>query len=50
MKRVVPDYYKHFQCIASRCRHSCCVGWEVDTSPEALARYVASAGFFSATG
>ena len=39
MKRVVPDYYERFQCIASRCRHSCCMGWEVDVSPEALERY-----------
>lgn len=39
MKKIIPDYYKDFCCIASACRHSCCVGWEVDVDPEALARY-----------
>lgn len=39
MKRIVPDYYADFRCIASRCRHSCCLGWEVDVDPEALERY-----------
>ena len=40
MKPVyVPNYYPSFQCIASACRHSCCVGWEIDVDGEALARY-----------
>ncbi len=40
MKPVyVPNYYASFKCIASACRHSCCVGWEIDVDPEALARY-----------
>ena len=30
MKYIVPDYYKKFNCIADRCRHSCCIGWEID--------------------
>ncbi len=36
---VRPDFYDDFACIASRCRHSCCVGWEIDIDPEALARW-----------
>ena len=26
----VPDYFDEFECIAGRCRHSCCAGWEVE--------------------
>lgn len=40
MKPVyVPNYYAEFHCIASACRHSCCVGWEIDVDEDALARY-----------
>ena len=39
MIRAVPDYYPAFHCIASRCGHSCCIGWEVDVSADALERY-----------
>ena len=46
MKRFVPDWYQDFHCIASQCRHSCCIGWEVDVDPEALARYQAVGGPF----
>lgn len=35
----VPSYYQKFQCIASACRHSCCIGWEIDVDREALTRY-----------
>ena len=27
---VFPNYYKDFSCIADRCKHSCCIGWEID--------------------
>ena len=46
MIRVVPDFYPEFHCIASACRHSCCVGWEVDVDPETLARYRQVPGAF----
>ena len=40
MKPVfVPNYYPEFRCIAAACRHSCCVGWEIDVDGEALDRY-----------
>ena len=35
----VPDYYKDFHCIASRCCHTCCAGWEIDIDEESLERY-----------
>lgn len=30
MKYIVPDYYNRFRCIADKCRHNCCIGWEID--------------------
>ena len=30
MLKVYPDYYKDFSCIAEKCRHNCCIGWEID--------------------
>ena len=39
MLQVFPDYYKDFRCIAGECRHSCCIGWEIDVDEETLAFY-----------
>lgn len=39
MKIVVPDYYKDFHCIADKCRHTCCKGWEIDIDEETFAKY-----------
>ena len=39
MKLYAPIYYKDFKCIADRCRHSCCVSWEIDVDEDALLRY-----------
>ena len=33
---IRPDYYDAFHCTADRCRHSCCVGWEIDIDAESL--------------
>jgi len=38
---VFPDYYAEFRCIAGACRHSCCIGWEIDID-EATAEFYAS--------
>lgn len=46
MKWLAPDYYPRFACIGGRCRHSCCIGWEIDIDPESLARYQAEDGPF----
>ena len=43
---VRPDFYDDFQCIASRCRHSCCVGWEIDIDEDSLARWEGIGGEF----
>lgn len=39
MKIITPDYYQNFKCIADRCRHSCCIGWEIGIDPLSLERY-----------
>ncbi len=39
MQRVVPEYYAEFQCIGGACRHSCCIGWEIDIDPDTAAFY-----------
>ncbi len=39
MKVYFPSYYNNFRCIAERCRHSCCVGWEICVDSETLRKY-----------
>lgn len=40
MKLFAPEYYKKFVCSAGNCRHSCCVGWEIDIDVETAAKYL----------
>ena len=44
MLEVFPDYYKDFRCTAGACRHSCCIGWEIDIDPDKLDRYLTLPG------
>ena len=39
MLTVYPNYYPAFRCIAGACRHSCCIGWEIDIDEETLQTY-----------
>jgi lysine-N-methylase len=39
MKLVAPDYFGEFACIKGACRHSCCIGWEIDIDPDSLEYY-----------
>ena len=48
MNIYVPDYYPEFHCVASRCGHTCCAGWEIDIDAESLARYDRMPGEFGA--
>lgn len=34
-----PAYYDDFRCIAGACRHSCCIGWEIDLDEDTLRRW-----------
>ena len=39
MKIYAPDYYKDFSCIADKCKHSCCIGWEIDIDEITMKKY-----------
>lgn len=39
MKLYAPSYYPAFKCIADKCKHSCCIGWEIDIDSETLNHY-----------
>lgn len=39
MLTVTPDYYNKFKCIANKCKHSCCIGWEIDIDNATLEKY-----------
>ena len=39
MSLFAPSYYPTFRCIAGDCRHSCCIGWEIDIDPKTLSKY-----------
>ena len=44
MCQFTPDYYKDFHCIAGACKHSCCIGWEIDVDPDKLCFYASVPG------
>ena len=39
MTTLRPHYYDLFKCIADRCAHSCCKGWEIDIDEDSMGRY-----------
>ncbi|MBQ9781272.1 MAG: flagellin lysine-N-methylase [Clostridia bacterium] len=39
MKLYAPTYYQNFTCIADKCRHSCCIGWEIDVDDGTMRAY-----------
>ncbi|MBR6806844.1 MAG: flagellin lysine-N-methylase [Clostridia bacterium] len=39
MNTYVPSYYNKFKCIADKCSHNCCIGWEICIDDDALAKY-----------
>lgn len=44
MRVLAPNYYKSFKCIADKCNHSCCIGWDVYVDDETAAKYEALGG------
>ena len=46
MQHIYPDYYKTFRCIADKCLHNCCIGWEIDIDPDTAEFYKAVKGDF----
>ncbi len=39
MKTIRPDFYDSFCCIANECKHSCCIGWEIDIDEDTYEYY-----------
>ena len=42
-----PDYYKDFKCIAHKCNHNCCIGWEIDVDDNTYEYYKSIKGNFA---
>ena len=40
MDIYAPKYYKKFKCIADKCLHSCCIGWEIDIDERTYGKYL----------
>lgn len=38
---VVPNYYNKFECIKDKCKHNCCIGWEIQIDEDTMALYQA---------
>ena len=38
---IYPAFYDDFACLADRCRHSCCKGWEIDIDEDTAEYYEA---------
>ena len=38
-KTSVPLYYQSFSCIADRCEHNCCIGWDIEIDSDTLDYY-----------
>lgn len=47
MKIFAPKYYTEFSCIADRCRHSCCIGWEIDIDADTAEKYRRMTGAYA---
>lgn len=43
---LCPEYYKDFRCISHRCKHNCCIGWEIDIDADTLRFYKSVSGEF----
>lgn len=40
MRTFAPEYYKKFKCLAGECKHSCCIGWEIEVDEITLENYM----------
>jgi len=36
---VFPSYYSKFSCIGGKCKHNCCIGWEIDIDSTTYSYY-----------
>lgn len=49
MKEYVLSYYPQFKCIAEKCQHTCCAGWEMKIDSQTLNAYKNQKSLFSQT-
>lgn len=47
MKTFTLNCFKNFKCSAGNCKHSCCVGWEIDIDKPTLKKYRSCNSSFS---
>ena len=47
MTEVFPNYYEKFKCIADKCQHNCCIGWEIDIDEDTMELYNSLDGAFA---
>ena len=47
MKLYAPKYYNDFVCIADKCKHSCCIGWEIAVDDDTLDTYNSADGGYA---
>ncbi len=47
MKLFAPSYYHKFKCIANKCKHNCCIGWEIDVDRYTFNKYKRLKGNFA---
>ena len=47
MKEYVLNYYPEFKCIAGKCKHTCCAGWEMFIDNETLNCYLKDKSHFA---
>lgn len=39
MLTIYPEFYHEFLCLADKCQHSCCLGWEIEIDADSACRY-----------
>jgi len=49
VKEYVLSYYSEFKCIADKCKHTCCAGWEVNIDEQSLQCYKTDNTDFAST-
>lgn len=47
MTVIYPNYYSKFKCVADKCKHSCCIGWEIDIDADTMGMYNSLEGEFA---
>lgn len=47
MKEYELNYYPEFKCIAGKCKHTCCAGWEMNIDDKTLSDYKNDKSHFS---